>query len=421
MTLTGFIQFDTYNLILTYLGVAIWIAVVLPRLLSRRLLTAPIVYLVLATVVFALLSESPFPHLGDEPYFGKRLTELGVIVSLTGAGLKLRQPFARRTWKHSWRLLVITMPLTIAGVALMGWSMLGFAPATALLLGAVIAPTDPVLASDIQTTPPDQEDHSETKLALTTEAGLNDGLAFPFTNMAIAMATVGIAPALWLNDWLLVDVLYKIVVGTLVGIGSGWLMAKVIFKITPAKGVDHFLTVGLLSLSLTLLPYGLAEILGGYGFITVFVAAAVFRHIESKFQHLTYLHDFSQELEKILVVILFTFAGIYLSQHFLDNFEWYMIPAALVILLLIRPVSGMIGLLGSSLPTAKRGIVSFFGIRGIGSIYYLLYAFYHTDFPQHNEALALVVTVIVLSIFMHGLLARPVMQKWDPLPRKITD
>lgn len=407
-------QIDTYDLILTYLGVAILIAVILPRVLSKHLLTAPIVYLVLATVVFAFIPDAPLSHLGEEPYLGKRLTELGVIVSLTGAGLKLRKPFARRTWQYSWRLLVITMPLTIAGISLLGWSMLGFAPATALLLGAVIAPTDPVLASDIQTTPPDLEDHSETKLALTTEAGLNDGLAFPFTNLAIAVAAVGIAPALWINDWLLTDVLYKIVVGTIVGVGSGWLLAKVIFDIVPSKGVDNFVTVGLLSLSLTLLPYGLAEILGGYGFITVFVGACVFRHIESEHEYLTYLHDFSEELEKILVVILFTVAGIYLSQHYLGDFEWYMIPAALAILLIIRPLSGMMGLFGSSLPFVKRGIVSFFGIRGIGSVYYLLYAFYHADFPQQNEALALVMTVIVLSVVMHGLLARPVMKRWAP-------
>lgn len=406
-------QFETYNLILLYLGVIILIAAIFPRVLAKHLLTAPIVYLVLATLVFAFVPDSPLSHLGDDPYLGKRLTELGVIISLTGAGLKLRKPFARRTWRYAWRLLVITMPLTIVTVALLGWNMLGFAPATALLLGAVIAPTDPVLASDIQTTPPDQDDHSETKLALTTEAGLNDGLAFPFTNMAIAMATVGLAPALWLSDWLLVDVLYKIVVGTMVGVGAGWLLAKVIFKIAPSKGVDNFLTVGLLSLSLTLLPYGLAEILGGYGFITVFVGACVFRYIESEHQYLTYLHDFSEELEKILVVILFTVAGIYLSHHFLEDFEWYMIPAALFILLIIRPLSGLIALFGSKLPFAKRGIISFFGIRGIGSVYYLLYAFYHADFPQQNEALALVVTVIVISVVIHGLLARPVMKKWE--------
>lgn len=403
---------DTYDLLLTYLGVVILIAVILPRVLSKYLLTAPIVYLGFATAVFALVLASPLPHLGEEPYVGKRLTEFGVIVSLTGAGLKLRKPFAWRTWQHSWRLLVITMPLTIAGVALLGWQVLGFAPATALLLGAVLAPTDPVLASDIQTTPPDQEDVSETKLALTTEAGLNDGLAFPFTNLAIAVATVGIAPALWFGEWLMVDVLYKVVVGTLVGVGSGWLLAKVIFRIAPKNGVDDFLTVGLLSLSLTLLPYGLAEILGGYGFITVFVGACVFREIESEHQNLTYLHDFSEELEKILVVILFSIVGIYLSHHFLDDFQWYMVPAALVVLLLVRPLSGMVALLGSSLPTAKRGIVAFFGIRGIGSLYYLLYAFYHADFPNQNEALALVATVIVISIVMHGLLAGPVMRKW---------
>lgn len=407
---------DKYDMILVYLGFIILVATILPRILSEYLVSAPIAYLILAVGVFLLFKESPIPNLAQNPYLGKRLTELGVIISLTAAGLKIREPFNWKTWRYSARLLVITMPLTIALVALFGWAMLGFAPATAVLLGAVIAPTDPVLASDIQTTPPDQDDFSSARLALTTEAGLNDGLAFPFTNMAIAMALMGAAPGHWFGTWLLTDVVYKISVGVLVGGAAGWFIAKLFFLCPRPRHHGSIIALGILSISLTLLPYGLAELVNSYGFIAVFMAACVFRYQESAHEYLTAMHDFSEQMERILVAVLFTLIGVYLSHDFWGDFQWYMIPAALVVLLLIRPVAGLVGLLGTNLPQTKKRIIAFFGIRGIGSIYYLLYAFYHADFPQAGEALALTMVVVVTSVFIHGLSARPVINRWLPRP-----
>lgn len=406
---------DTYDIILFYIGFIILVATIFPRFLSNYLITAPIVYLLLAVGVFCFFfSESPFSHIAENPYLGKRLTELGVIISLTAAGLKLKKPFAWKTWRYAARLLLFTMPLTIALVALFGWGFLGFAPATAMLLGAVIAPSDPVLASDIQTTPPLEDDSYSARLALTTEAGLNDGLAFPFTNMAIAMALIGVHPDLWFADWLIKDFFYKIIAGTIFGFGTGWLLSKFFYSCPDPKTQSSKLSVGLLSLSLTLFPYGLAEIIHSYGFIAVFVAACTFRYQESANEYLNVLHDFSEEIESILVAILFTYIGIYLSQSFIDDFQWYMIPAAILIVFIIRPLTGYLSLIGTELPEEKKLIISFYGIRGIGSVYYLLYAFYHASFEDAKEALALVMVVILLSVVAHGLSARPVMKKWAP-------
>jgi len=405
---------DIYDIILLYLGIVILIAMLFPRFLSRYVITAPIAYLLISVVVFYFFPSSPLPHLEQAPDLGKRLTEMGVIISLTAAGLKLTRPFSWQSWRYAARLLIITMPLTIAFIAFFGWNFLGLAPATAILLGAVIAPTDPVLASDIQTTPPQTEDSSNTRLALTTEAGLNDGLAFPFTNMAIAMVLVGNDPSLWFADWLLVDFIYKIFTGTLVGLATGWLLAKIIFSCPKPECHSSAISVGMLTVSLTLLPYGLAEILNSYGFITVFVAACTFRYQETTHEYLNVLHDFSEEIERTLVVILFTILGIYISHGFTTDFQLYMLPAALFIVLIIRPLTGLIGLAGTKLRRSRKYIISFYGIRGIGSIYYLLYAFDHAGFEQSREVLALVTTVIILSVFIHGLSARPVMDRWAP-------
>ncbi len=405
---------DIYDVILLYLGIVILIAVLFPRFLSGYIITEPVVYLLIAVAVFSFFPASPLPHLGEAPVLGKRLTEMGVIISLTAAGLKLTRPFSWNSWRYAARLLIITMPLTIALIALLGWRFLGLAPATAVLLGAVLAPTDPVLASDIQTTPPQSEDHSNTRLALTTEAGLNDGLAFPFTNMAIAMVLVGNSPSLWFADWLVVDFFYRIIAATLIGLATGWILAKIIFNCPKPECHSSVISVGLLTISLTLLPYGLAEILNSYGFITVFVAACAFRYQETTHEHLNVLHDFSEEIERTLIVILFTILGIYISHGFITDFQWYMLPAALLIVMVIRPLTGLIGLAGTKLRRSRKYIISFYGIRGIGSIYYLLYAFDHAGFQQSRETLAIVTTVIILSVFIHGLSARPVMKRWAP-------
>ncbi|MFW5758610.1 MAG: cation:proton antiporter [Bacteroidota bacterium] len=403
-----------YNTFLFYLGFVILFASIFPRFLSRHIITAPVAYLVLAILIFTILPDMRIPHLADEPYLGKRLTEFGVIISLTGAGLKLKKPFAWLTWKYAFRLLIFTLPLTIGLITLIGWHFWGFAPATALLIGAVTAPTDPVLASEIQTTPPHLDDLSSSRLALTAEAGLNDGLAFPFTNMAITMALLGTDTSLWFSDWFMTDFLYKIIVGAAVGLFSGWLLAKIIFCCPKTQNHTSAVSVGLLTLSLTLVPYGLGEIVHSYGFISVFLAACAFRYQENTHEYLLTLHDFSEEMESIMIVILFTLAGIYISKNFINDFQWYMIPASLVILLMIRPLAGYLALVGTKLPIRKKLIISFFGIRGIGSAYYLLYAFYHVDFPQAKQALALLTMVIMLSVFIHGFTARPVMKRWAP-------
>lgn len=173
---------ELYKIGLAILGMAVLAAAVLPRLLENRPISFPIVYVGVGMGLFALPLGLPAPDPLSHGEFSERLTEFGVIVALMGAGLKLDRPPSLRGWMTTWRLLAITMPLTIAAVALLGWAV-GIAIPSAVLLGAVIAPTDPVLASDVQVDPPKEGTTDEVRFGLTSEAGLNDGLAFPFTNL----------------------------------------------------------------------------------------------------------------------------------------------------------------------------------------------------------------------------------------------
>ena len=407
--MSDLLDLEMYDIMLLVAGIIVLIAGFLPRLLHKRYITAPIFYMIISVIVFGLILDVSDFHFSRETYLIKRVTELGVIVSLTAVGLKINRPFSWNTWKVSTRLLIITMPLTILLMGLLGWWFLGFLPATAVLLGAVLAPTDPVLAEHVQTTPPQYEDECDTRIALTTEAGLNDGLAFPFTNMAIAIAFAGAAPSVWFIDWLVFDLFYKIAAGCLVGLLMGWLLAKLIFSLPISKLPNA--SKGIIALSLTLVPYGTTELMGGYGFIAVFAAACAFRYQEMAHEYIPILHDFSEELEEILVVAIFVILGIYLTSDFLNDFRWYMIPVALVFLFLIRPITGFAGMIDQRVSWRKKLIISFFGIRGIGSLYYLMFAMHHADFERAGEVLALVTLVIVLSVLIHGILAKPAM-KW---------
>ena len=201
-----------YEFALLVTSAAILGAVVLPRLLADKPMSFPLIYVVAGYVVFTLPLGFPAPNPIENPGIAEHLTELVVIVALMGAGLKLDRPFDWRAWMSAWRLLGITMPLTIAAIATLGWAALGLHPATAVLLGAVVAPTDPVLASTVEATPLTADVDEEVDLtnqegairfALTSEAGLDDGLAFPFTFLAVVMAgaTLATSPEPWLSQW----------------------------------------------------------------------------------------------------------------------------------------------------------------------------------------------------------------------------
>ncbi|SDM18555.1 NhaP-type Na+/H+ or K+/H+ antiporter [Geoalkalibacter ferrihydriticus] len=418
---------DLYDIGLLLAGLIIFIASLLPGLVSeKRLITVPIFYMGLGVLVFILPWAPLLPDLVDDVAWLKRVAELGVILSLTSAGLKLNSPFAWASWRISWRLLVLTMPLTVAASAWLGWWAAGLLPASAILLGAVISPTDPVLAGDVEVRAPDEPqgpktrlvlnteagihnepERSKTRLALTTEAGINDSLAFPFTNLAIAVALVGLAPSGWVAGWLAVDVFYKLTVGAVIGASCGYLIAKII--------LSKFMTAmtGVLALSLTLVPYGFAELASSYGFIAVFVAACVFRHYERNHQYQQLVHDFAEQTVRVLVAVLMFFVGAYGSSGALNMMTPGMWGVALAIVFLIRPLTSMLALVGSDLSRKQRWAISFFGIRGIGSVYYLAYGLFHVDFPDARALWSIVLAVIIISIVIHGISAPSVMKRLD--------
>ncbi|WP_329108952.1 cation:proton antiporter [Micromonospora sp. NBC_01699] len=395
-------------------GVGALLAGILPRMLEHRPLSMPIAFLGLGMLVFLLPTGLPSPDPLAHPQLTTHLTEIGVIVALMGAGLKIDRPAGWRRWSSTWRLLAIGMPLCIVCVALLGWWWAGLVPAAALLLAAALAPTDPVLAADVQVgEPTDVEDNEdEVRFALTSEAGLNDGLAFPFVYAAIAIAGTGLAPAGWLGHWLTVDVLYKIAVGVGGGLFVGWLLGKLFFRAPAQLRLAHH-AEGFVAIAATFLAYGLIEVVGGYGFLAVFFAARAIRSAERTHEFHGVLHNFAEQIERLLTVLLLLFLGGAVVDGLLAPLTWPAALAGLALLFVIRPLVAWLSLRGAPGRPTEHWVIAFFGIRGVGSIYYLGYATSHADIPQIELVWATVGLVIIVSVVLHGVAATPVMRLLD--------
>lgn len=401
---------DMHIMVLGGIGLLILLVAWLPLVIKRMPLSLPIVCIAVGFCIARLMGDSAPSPLGH-PGILETVTEIAVIISLAGAGLRLDRKVGLKRWANTWRLLGITMPLTIVMVVLVGFFLLGLPLETALLLGAVIAPTDPVLASDVQVGPPRSGPEDEVRFALTSEAGLNDGLAFPFTYLAIAVATHATLFDTWNWHWLGMDVVWRIGIGVAAGWGIGRLLGALMFrsgKLSLAGTGQGFVALGG-----TFLSYAGAEVLHGYGFIAVFVAALTLRGEEDKHDYHVRLADFSEEIEKLLMMAMLVFLGAAMAGTALDGVNGLIVMAAVATVFLIRPLTGMIGLVGTAMPWHERCVVSVFGIRGIGSFYYLAYALNQADFGQAEVVWTVVSLIVLISVVFHGMSAGPLMVLMD--------
>ncbi|PIK73537.1 cation transporter, partial [Methylobacterium frigidaeris] len=359
---------STYILLLTGFGLVVLLTAWLPMMLKEIPLSLPIACVGIGALAAGNLElPSLAPHPQQHLKATERLTEAVVIVALMGAGLKLDRSLRWAKAVLTWRLLIVAMPLTIALIALLSSTLLGLGTAAALLLGAALAPTDPVLASDVQVGPPRSGEEDEVRFTLTAEAGLNDGLAFPFVNLAIALAAASQTSEPWLMSWLTVDVLWKLVcgvaVGCMVGRVLGWLTFRLPNRAKLSRTGDGFVALGI-----TAVAYGLTELAHGYGFLAVFCAAASFRTVEQNHAYHEKLHEFIEQLERLLMMILLVlFGGAISSGNLLGAMDGAVILFALLVLFIVRPACGWISLVGLSRPLGERGAISFFGVRGLGS------------------------------------------------------
>ncbi|WP_336985792.1 cation:proton antiporter [Altererythrobacter aquiaggeris] len=395
-------------------GLGLVAAVGLESWLSRKsFLSLPIVYVAAGWALFSLPLGLPVLNPvsdGADTVAFEYITEFIVIVSLAAAGIAIDRPVTWANWRQIWPLLAITMPLTIVLVGLLGWWVLGLAPASALLLGAALAPTDPVLARSVQVGPPGDNERHDVRFSLTVEAGLNDGLAFPFTYLAIAAAGMS-GLGVWTLEWFAVDVIWRISAGIFMGVVIGRIGAWYVFeRMAEGKKADrdnsqqqlYSTSEGLIVLGTLLLAYGLTELIEGYGFIAVFVGAVTARQQENRNRYHKMAHHFIDQIEKIvLVAVLFAFGGL-LAGGILDGLGWREAAVGMLLIVAIRPLGGILAELNCNLPWHGKAAIAFLGIRGMGSLYYLAYAQNHGAFSDIDTLWVVVSFAIVASIVIHG-------------------
>lgn len=416
-------------------GGCLLLAVVLPALLDRAPITSPMILVGLGM----LIGLTPLPDdLPLDPQEHRaaieHVTEVTVLVALMGVGLALDRPLdvrrlgSWRSWSPTWRLLGIAMPLSIAATALLGW-WAGLAPAAALLLGAVLAPTDPVLASDVQVggptvasdaddeRPADEDD--EVRFALTSEAGLNDGLAFPFVYAAVLLATEG-AVGGWAVHWIGWELVGKVAIGVAVGVLVGGVLARVAFRASndALRVADR--GEPLLAVAALVAAYGGGEVAQGYGFLSVFCCALTFRAAERTHSYHRDMHEAVERLERLLTLFVLLVLGIALTRGLLEALDWRGVAVGLALLLVVRPVAGWLALSvrpvregPGSLTTAERWAAAFFGVRGVGSLFYLAYAGGEATEFQADWLWSTVGFTLVASVLVHGALAGPVMTRLE--------
>ena len=353
----------------------------------------------------------------------ERAAEIAVLVSLFTSGLKLRVPLVDSRWKLPFLLATVAMVGTVALIALAGVTLLHLSLGAAILLGAILAPTDPVLASGVQVREP--HDRDRLRFALTGEAGMNDGTAFPFVMLGLGL--LGAHDFGGVGEWLLVQVLWKTLVGIAVGALCGTAITRLVLRLRTehrhAVGLDDFLALGLIALS-----YGLAELAHGWGFLAVFSAGVAMRATERRCSGSlpveevraaaeasestaaadpraapAYLAgavlDFNEQLDRLCELTLVLLVGILVGSHFNPAALWF----APLLFLVIRPLSAA--------PCAIRAfsrqevaLIGWFGIRGIGSLYYLAFALRHgLGGAEADQLASLTITIVAISIVIHGI------------------
>jgi len=399
-------------------------------LLKRLPITSAIIYLAVGVLVGPTALDLFHFNPLKESALLEVLTEVAVLISLFSAGVKMPVPFNFARWRTPILLATVSMTFTVLMVAEFAYYVLDMPFGAGVLLGAILAPTDPVLATDVQIRHPG--DHDQLRFTLTCEAGMNDGSAFPFVMLGMGMLGLHEIGNFGIS-WLIVDVVWATLVGITIGVVAGIALAHLGWKLR-SKPRKHELMDDFLGLGLIGVVYGFTVMLNGWGFLAVFFSAVALHQTELKLaKRLQSDFDegassrtgsatfgfeppqtvsegslvFKEHLERLSEVVLVLLIG---GTLYLNSWTWAAVGMAAFVFVVARPVSILIGLLGTQTSWRIRGLTGWFGVRGIGSLYYLMYAIEHgLPEPLALQMIQTTLIVVTLSIIVHGISVKPLM------------
>ena len=409
--------------------------------IARLPVSSSIVYLavglILGPMVLGVFSFDPT----KQTHLLETLTEIAVLISLFSAGVKMPVPITLKRWGTPIRMAWVSMSLTVGLVAAFTHYVLGMPLGAGILLGAILAPTDPVLATDVQIR--HAGDSDQLRFALTSEAGMNDGSAFPFV-----MLGLGLLGAHELGQfgwrWVAVDVVWATLAAIAIGIAGGALLGRLGWFLRNREP-KHEVLDDLVALGLIGVVYGVTVVAHAWGFLAVFAAGVALRQTElvlsgaHKNRQGVLVPDevevsvtgeehevpltvsgeslvFKEHLERLSELTLVLLLG---GMVAVTDFNWRTVGTAVFLFVIARPLSIMLGLAGSNAPMRVRSIAGWFGVRGIGSLYYLMYAINH-GLPHHlaRDLIQLTVVTIILSIVVHGSSVTPALERFWPKGRR---
>lgn len=372
----------------------------------------PISYALIYLIVGITLSPYGFNliQLRPDAKFLERMTEFVVLISLFGCGLKMNRPLKAWAWNSTIRLIGFLMPLSIFAIAAIAHWCLQLSWGAAILLGAILAPTDPVLASEVQLE--GLRDRDELRFGLTSEGGLNDALAFPFVYFGLHWLADDNWQD-WFVEWAAINVIWSIAAGIAMGIGVARCIEWLDRQLQQYKPVDDLIE-DFVALATILVTYSLTELIHGYGFAAVFVSGMVMqRRIANPDKSNSQLR-FISRLEKLTEVAAILVLGSLLRLEPIVRFAFPALLIAGSILFLVRPLGSWISTIGTRVHPATRWLFGWFGIRGVGSLYYLAYSFGHGLNGQTGELIAWITFVtVVLSVVLHGVSSTPLMNWYE--------
>jgi sodium/hydrogen antiporter len=424
-----------------FIGLLLITMVLVSSELARLPLSSAMIYLAVGCLLgpagLAVIALDPIRDAG----LLKPFAEIALLIALFTVGLKMGMTRFGRRWLLPVRLAFISMALTVGLIALVACFLLDMSLGAAVLLGAILAPTDPVLAADVQLKPAVYPDR--LRFSLAGEGGLNDGTAFPFVMLGLGLLNLhDLGTGGW--RWWALDLIWATVAGLAIGaaLGAviGWLIVRMRTRHQSAVGMDEFLCLGLIGLA-----YGAAQLSLASGFLAVFAAGVAWQRVKeqpqagtrsldsapetrkaSRASRSTHSHhasssmslrvlNFNEQLEKVAELAVVLALGAMLGYALVVPMAELMLHGAfiLILFLILRPVATIVGTLGEPFRPGQRGMVAWFGIRGIGSVYYLFFAIHQGVQSQLAQQLVtLTLLAVAASIVVHGLTAQPLMKKY---------
>ncbi|MEQ8961285.1 MAG: sodium:proton antiporter [Coleofasciculus sp. C2-GNP5-27] len=405
---------DIYILALLVIGLLLLLVTMGSGWIKRLPLSYALIYLVVG--IFLGPYGTNLIQLQPRTEFLERVTEFVVIVSLFSCGLKMNRPLRLRAWNSTIRLIAFLMPISIFAIAAISHWWLSLDWGAAVLLGAILAPTDPVLASEVQLA--HIGDRDELRFGLTSEGGLNDSLAFPFVYFGIHWLENNNWQA-WLKQWILVDLIWAIAAGIGMGILVGKGVMWIRHQLQNFRPIDALME-DFIGLSIILITYALTELINGYGFLSVFVAGLMVQRISPNPDRRLSQLEFTEQLEKLMEVGTILLLGSLLRVEPILEFGGEALLIAGLLIFAIRPLGAWISTTNLGFAKSSRSrfhpkirwLFGWFGVRGVGSLYYLSYALGKSLPGELGEQIAWITSItVIISIIIHGISATPIM-KW---------